>query len=134
MPRPRKPAHLKIISGTARKDREAPPPVKLATLDAVPDPPEWLNERAANEWRRVAPILVANKLLTEAGLGPLAMLCAVTGALARTWAAGEAPKSSLIEAHRGLVGDFGLTPAGAARIRHSHEGQQPNRFARNGKR
>jgi hypothetical protein len=64
-----KPAQLKIVSGTVRPDREAPPSVVFDPLAGVPDPVDWLpNAHAVSEWRRLAPVLVANKLLAAADL------------------------------------------------------------------
>lgn len=49
------------------------------TLTATPKAPAWLSPDAKAEWRRVAPILVARKVLTEADLGTLESYCTATG-------------------------------------------------------
>src|SRR5574337_105546 len=80
MPRPRKAHNLKVVAGTARPDRIEPTGVELPLIDAAPLPPDWLpNIHAQKEWERLAPILCANKLLTEASLSTLGMLCAPSG-------------------------------------------------------
>lgn len=43
--RPRKPTHLKVVSGTLRKHRENPDEPDVA--GGWPDPPDWLSARAA---------------------------------------------------------------------------------------
>ncbi len=55
MGRPRKPDHLKLVSGTAQPSRMNPDaPVPSA---ALPDPPDWLSERAAEWFRKTLGIL-----------------------------------------------------------------------------
>ena len=137
MPGPgKKPAHLKAIAGTGRKDREAPPSVELPTISEVPAPPDWLpNAHATKEWNRLAPILVANKLLTEAGLSAFGMLCSLHGKLVQLFAAGESPNASMVASYRNLVNDFGLTPVAQGKVKPSGAESTPgNRFASNGRR
>ena len=73
MPGPgKKPRSLKVVAGTDRKDRAPVGGVDLPPVSAVPPAPDWLpNAHAVKEWDRLAPILVANKLLTEGGISPL---------------------------------------------------------------
>lgn len=136
MPGPgKKPAGLKVVSGTARKDRAAPASVELPTIDAVPQPPDWLpNAHALKEWNRLAPILVANKLLTEAGLSAFGMLCALHGKLVQLWSAGEAPVASMVAQYRNLINDFGLTPVAQGKVKPVGEEPAGNKFSQRGKR
>jgi len=136
MPGPgKKPAGLKVVAGTQRKDREQPPPVDLPTISEVPSAPDWLpNAHAIKEWDRLAPILVANKLLTEAGMSPFGMLCALHGKLVQLWSAGESPVASMVSQYRNLINDFGLTPVAQGKVKPVGEGPKENPFARNGKR
>jgi|SRR5207237_1048171 len=138
---PRKPRSLKVIAGTTQpcrdgdgKSSEVP---ELPPITAVPPPPDWMpNSHAVKEWHRLAPLLVANKLLTEAGLSALGTLCALHGKLVQLWAAGEAPNAAMLGQYRSLVNDFGLTPAAQGKVAKPLGGEIPetNRFARNGKR
>lgn len=138
MPGPgKKTAGLKVIAGTERKDRaDAVPSVELPTIDAVPEPPDWLpNAHATKEWNRLAPILVANKLLTEAGLSAFGMLCSLHGKLVQLFAAGEAPNASMVASYRNLVNDFGLTPVAQGKVKVAPvDGPTGNKFANNGRR
>lgn len=135
MPNPRKPTSLKVVAGTDRPDRAPPPSVELPLVDSVPLAPDWLpNAHAVREWERLAPILHANKLLTEAGLSTLAMLCALHGKVVQLYAAGESPTGHMLAQLRGLSNDFGLTPVAQGKVRPSAEKDTGNRFARNGKR
>lgn len=136
MPGPgKKPASLKVVSGTDRKDRAAPPTVELPTIAEVPKAPDWLpNAHALKEWDRLAPILVANKLLTEAGLSAFGMLCSLHGKLVQLWSAGEAPVASMVAQYRNLINDFGLTPVAQGKVKPIGEEPTTNKFAQRGKR
>lgn len=131
----KKPRQLKVIAGTDRKDRDEAPVVDLPLVDRVPNPPDWLpNAHAVKEWKRLAPILHANKLLTEASVTTLGHLCAVHGKIAQLYAAGESPSGHMLSQYRGLANDFGLTAAALGKVKPSGEKEKENRFARNGKR
>ena len=137
MPGPgKKPSTLKAIAGTTRKDRESGgAPVDMVTLSAAPEPPDWLpNAHAVKEWRRLAPILVANKLLTEAGLSALGTLCALHGKLVQLWAAGESPNGAMLRQYRSLINDFGLTPVAQGKVKAVGEAPAENPFTRFNKR
>ena len=138
MPGPgKKPAGLKVIAGTDRKDRaDVAPSVELPTIEKVPEAPDWLpNAHALKEWERLAPILVANKLLTEAGLSAFGMLCSLHGKLVQLFAAGESPNASMVSSYRNLVNDFGLTPVAQGKVKAAvPEAPQGNKFANNGRR
>lgn len=138
MPGPsKKPRSLKVIAGTERPSR-APesPPVDLPTVDSTPPAPDWLpNAHAVKEWERLAPLLVANKLLTEAGMSALGVLCALHGKIVQLFAAGESPTGHMVAQYRALVNDFGMTPVAQGKVKpvgNSKETENP--FARNGKR
>lgn len=49
------------------------------TMKTVPEPPEWIGESAAAEWRRVAPDLIARGRLNDADLGSLESYCLAIG-------------------------------------------------------
>ncbi len=136
MPGPsKKPASLKVIAGTTRNDREPDNVVDLPTISNVPPAPDWLpNAHAKKEWDRLAPILVANKLLTEAGLQALGHLCALHGKIVQLYAAGEAPVASMVSQLRNLINDFGLTPVAQGKVKPAGEGPTSNAFSKNGKR
>ena len=131
----RKPTRLKVISGTTQPCRAIAATVALPTIDAVPDAPDWLpNAHAIKEWNRLAPILVANKLLAEAGLAALAHLCALHGSIVQLYAAGLSPAASLVSQYRNLLNDFGIPPAAQGKVKAVTPTQAGNTFARNGKR
>ena len=131
---PKKPPSLKAIAGTVRPFREVAAGMPLPVLDAAPPAPDWLSVHAVKEWDRLAPMLVANGLLTEGGLSALAVLCALLGDLVRSWAAGIVPKGALLAQYRGLCNDFGLTPIAQGKVRGAEATSAGNRFAGNGRR
>ena len=132
MANPRKPTSLKVVAGTDRPCRRPESaPVEIPALDHIPDPPYWLsNAHAVKEWQRLAPILTANKLLTEAGLSALGQLCALHGKVVQLYAAGEAPVASMVAQLRGLMNDFGLTPVAQGKVKAGgDETKAGNKFA-----
>lgn len=135
MPNPRKPQNLKLISGTLQPCRDTAPGVTLPLVATVPTAPDWLpNAHAVREWDRLAPILMANKLLTEGATSVLAVLCALHGKLVQMWAAGEAPTGHMIAQYRNLANDFGLTPIAQGKLKPTGVIESENPFAKFGKR
>lgn len=135
MARARKPTTLKVVAGTDRPDRALAEVAELPLVSGVPSAPDWLpNAHANKEWDRLAPILHANKLLTEAGLSALGQLCALHGKTVQLYAAGEAPVASMVAQLRALMNDFGLTPAAQGKVRPNGDTEKPgNAFAALGK-
>jgi phage terminase small subunit len=135
MANPRKPHNLKVVNGTARADRLQPLGVDLPLVDRCPLPPDWLpNAHATREWERLAPILAANKLLTEASLSTLGMLCALHGIIVQQYAAGVPPTGHMVAQYRGLANDFGLTPVAQGKVKPGGEEKPNNPFTNNGRR
>jgi hypothetical protein len=129
MPRPVKPTHLKVISGSRRPST---PAVSLPLVEEVPPAPDWLpNVHAVREWNRLVPLLIANRVLTEPAISALAMLCALHGKIIQLWMAGQSPTGFLLSQYRALLGDFGLTPATQGKV-HSGASPSGNPFRRNG--
>ena len=96
----------------------------------VPDPETLDDPSPSPQWQRLAPILTANKLLTEAGLSALGQLCARPGKVVQLYAAGEAPVASMVAQLRGLMNDFGLTPVAQGKVKPGgDETKAGNKFA-----
>jgi len=66
------------------------------------------NKSARAEWVRLAPILVANKLLTDGNVGLLGQLCAVHGYLVDIWQNGLKANAALVATYRALSNSLGL--------------------------
>lgn len=131
----KKPSGLKVIAGTDRADRAPEVAIDLPRVTQTPAPLDWLpNAHAVKEWERLAPILVANGLLTEAGLSAFGTLCALHGKLVQLWSAGESPTGHMLAQYRALINDFGLTPVAQGKVKPVGEGKKDNPFAKNGQR
>ena len=70
-----KPAELKLLTGNPGKR-----PVKRAAAVGrdrlrAPAPPDWLPDDGKSEWRRVAPLLLAMRVLRDTDLTALAVYC-----------------------------------------------------------
>jgi glutathione S-transferase len=79
---------------------------------------------AVAEFRRLAQVLGANRLLTAGNTALLAHLAMLHARITATWLSGETPTAALLAIYRRLSGDLGLThmpvPAPASK---------PNKFA-----
>lgn len=64
----RKPTALKIVQGTARKDRLPENEPEAPALTEIPKPPTGLNRWARKAWRALAPYLVDNGVLSDLDL------------------------------------------------------------------
>ena len=49
------------------------------TVKEVPEPPEWIGESAAAEWRRIMPDLVERGRISDADLGAVEAFCLAMG-------------------------------------------------------
>jgi phage terminase small subunit len=128
---PRKPSHLKAVSGTAQPCRAAPPSVEFEPLADIPDPVDWLpNAHSVNEWRRLAPILVANKLLAPADLSSFGHMCALHGKMVQLWAAGEAPTGHMVAQYIALASAFGLSPTWRGKVKPIGDQDKANTFSK----
>jgi phage terminase small subunit len=135
MARPRKPTHLKVVAGTAQPCRAEAPHVELPLVESAPTAPDWLpNAHAIKEWDRLASILTANRLLTEASLSTLGVLCATHGDLVDDWARGNKPTAAAVGLYRNLANDFGLTPVAQGKVRAGGDEAKSNKFNAIGKR
>jgi hypothetical protein len=107
MPYPRKSDSLKHLAGSRQPPRG--PHLELPPVEVLPPPPDWLDEHAVREWKRVGPILISSNALSEGSLSAFAMLCALHGRIAQAFAADLLPPASLVAQWRALANDFGLT-------------------------
>lgn len=111
--------HLRGVKPALSVDRE--PLVK------APAPPRYLSAFAREEWRRVMPRLIEDRIITKADLGGIEDLCIARGLVReiednrRT--AGAAPDKVLfgmqnraMQTARQLAAEYGLTPTSRARI------------------
>ncbi len=106
----RKPPTLKLLSGTARPDRDGTRTPALPPVDDLPAPPGWLTSlEGVKEFRRLAAILANNRLLTGGNLELLSHYAALHGRLIELWASGKTPTAALLNVLRGYAGSLGLT-------------------------
>jgi hypothetical protein len=150
----RRPAHLKLLAGTYRRDRDpgsatAPRDRKCAQEARIPHakgrgrtppPPSWLPSCLRPRWVRYCRLLIAERRATEGTLDMLAQYLALDRALADAWQRGDLPKNSHLSRHWLLANRLGLVSAAksnpdagpeCAPPREKPEPATPNRFASN---
>ena len=111
MPGPKKlPRHLKLLRGTVQpcrdvaSDKQALPAIDCAIA------PAWMQDEAAiAEFKRLAAVLTANKMLTGGNVQILAHLAMLHARVTASWTEGGTPSAALLTVYRRLAGDLGLT-------------------------
>lgn len=70
-----KPTNLKILQGNPGKRPLNKNEPQYDSRDELLKPPSFLSRYAKKEWKRIAPLLLKNKLLTDADVSALAAYC-----------------------------------------------------------
>lgn len=143
------PDELKRLRGTAQPSRLRPNALKAATVNELPEPPEWLGEIAKTEWRDKTAELFGMGILAKADFSLLAALCneweiyqlsevelKKTGRyfVTRDEETGEVVKAApvpsvrigkeALEKYIQLSGEFGFTPAARLKIQISPKAEK----------
>jgi P27 family predicted phage terminase small subunit len=134
-----KPTAIKQAEGNPGKRRlNSDEPEFEATIPTIPP---HIDKEAKKEWRRIAPMLLRNHVLTEVDYMALANLCQAWATLKRLQSllndapsllvktpAGyvqQTPLFSMIAKQMALVNrlcqEFGLTPSSRSRVRTAHD-------------
>ena len=147
MARPRKPTALKVVQGTARKDRilNEPDPEVVA-----PEPPDSLGGEALAEWERITPELVALGLVSVVDRAALTAYCqawalymkasdAVDGATSLTFETDNGYMQQIPEVgimtkaaammHKFLT-EFGLSPVSRSKINLPERADGENKWSK----
>lgn len=142
------PTKMKLLKGTARKDRINPNEVKPPTIKILPSPPDELNEDGREEWIRVIRELVSNGIFTALDYTLLYHYCYEHGnwkeyerELRRIGRFVMVKKTGYIFQHplvtvsrqaakaaRELGVQFGLTPSGRTRISTTNKPAEADPF------
>jgi hypothetical protein len=108
---PKKPNHLRVISGTAPRDTppEAPAIAQDQAILELPKPPFPMpNDYAQAEWDKIGTALVDRGMLSDERLMILATYCAVSGKIAQKFAAGDVPSAHLLAQQRANAKELGI--------------------------
>lgn len=152
-PKPKRP-NLRVLGGNAGKRPIPTGPMTLADVElppGSPEPPAWLelDDAAADQWCRLAPVLIAKSVLTEVDHLSFGLLCSAWSYWQQ--AAREVDERGVVIEHaNGCLGanpavaiakqwrecvitgakEFGLTPATRGRVDISPGKGEPNRLER----
>lgn len=112
-----KSADLHAIAGTSRKGNAKQQHAALTALDHVPSPPEWIEDADAREhWQTVLPVLVRERVVTEADLSAFGLLCFLWGKIVGQAKRGEPSKGPQLSRFIALSQAFGLTPQSRSKV------------------
>lgn len=107
-----------VVRGAKPAIKPAAAPAKAGTA------PSWLSKDAKAEWRRVMPLLVERRILTDADLGSLENYCVAVGRVREIekiiQKMGVEPahfrmQNAAIQTARQLAAELGLTPVSRSR-------------------
>lgn len=95
------------------------------TVAVVPKAPTWLSKDARAEWRRIMPLLVERRILTDADLGGVENYCTAIGRVREIERLIQASPSfdarlfrasdKAMQTARQLAAELGLTPVSRSR-------------------
>lgn len=150
--RPRKPTKMHIYNGTDRPCRRNENEPQPDSPDELQDPPEYLPERAKEEWYRMGKILHEAGLLTVLDYTEFRNYCLAESHIVEAekkmgsefvtiGAKGteiQNPLMAIINksmelSHKFLV-EYGMTPSSRTKIKVGDTGKKQNKFSVNGKR
>lgn len=134
MGRKRTDPKLKVISGTARPDREVPDSPEYDLIEDFPDAPIHLTVDGAEMWNNLGPQLVNNKILQVVDLYPLEQLCVAWQMFRKKAKAEMEVTASEHQALKALFSEFGMTPASRSKVVSGGDKKANNKFSTNGKR
>jgi P27 family predicted phage terminase small subunit len=139
------PSHLKLVKGTARRDRlnqKEPKPQLVA-----PDPPEYLDDRAKAKFTNMAQMLARHGVMTELDVSALARYAVVwcrwidaeaeikkRGPVVKTTSDNIIQNPFLAVANKCLLqmaqieSEFGLTPSSRSRVRMTEQPDETDPF------
>jgi phage terminase small subunit len=128
--RPPKTAEQKALAGTLQKCRPNKEVANFTPLRNVPDVPKWLESdlKAADLWKRLAPLLIADNVLAEKDLVTLANLCLVQSRIMNSVVDPEAFSSGLHAAYAKYGAALGLAHGWRSRVPASEKEPEQNPF------
>lgn len=116
MPNRKLPKNVVIMRGTARADRtnnEEPEPLPIDSMA----PPRKLKPEGKAEWDRVIGFLTSNGIVGAEGLSLLCTYCQIHARIVECEKAGIPVEAALLTQYRLMASEFGLTPAGRAKLK-----------------
>ena len=101
------------------------------TIDGIPNPPRKLKPEARKEWNRVIGFVVNNRIAGAESLSLLATYCNIHAKIVELETAGMTPDAAMLTQYRLMASEFGLTPAGRAKLKTGNgkkENSEEKRF------
>lgn len=129
MGRPRKPTALKLLEGTARKDRTNENEPTYEATSGLDAPETLRDEEARRVFVKIRDILESKFVLTEADGFMLAQLANLESAVNEVWKAGDMPAVTALGRLEKFYTEFGMTPASRAKVSSAGEAKKSNPFA-----
>jgi phage terminase small subunit len=131
---PKTPREFKVVSGTLRADDAMPDAPQFPVVREFPAPPQQLNPDGVAIWNDLGRQLTACGVIQVVDLYALEQLAYSWQVFRQKSKAGMEVTASEHNALKGLLIEFGLTPAARRRVvANITEAQPTNRFSGHGK-
>ncbi len=121
----------KRAKGERRPSQQTVTVIEFPKVSQVPEPADWLNADGQELWRKVGPMLFAQRLLSHADLYALGHLCQLHGKIVDGYRRQIQPTAAELSQLRMYFSEFGMTPTSRTRVGGSG-GDKKNPFERNG--
>ncbi len=125
--------NLKVLSGTARPDRQAPDMPEFDLVNEFPSPPQHLNFDGVEMWNNLGKQLVSARVLQVVDLYCLEQLCFNWQMFRKKAKAEMELTSAETMALKAMFSEFGMTPASRSKVTSGAEKPKQNSFSGNGK-
>lgn len=127
------PDNVKKLRGTAQPCRLVGETLEFEQVEDAPEAPESLGLFGRQYWERITPLLLDKRILTQADLESLEVMCILYHKIRQSVAAGVDLNAASITQLRLYQTEFGLTPASRAKLKAGDDGSKGNKFTGNGK-
>lgn len=87
-------------------------------------PPRKLKPEALKEWERIIGFIASNAIVGAEGLSILCTYCNLHARIVELEQVGQTPDAAMLTQYRLLAGEFGLTPAGRAKLKTGNSGKK----------
>ena len=127
MPTPPKPLHEHHLAGTYRPDRHAARVDGVIAADPLPEPPNWMQPEAVEEYRRIQRAFADTGVLTSLDAGVMIAYCQLYARLVEMERATPyvMPPASYFSTFAQIASRLGLDPQSRGRLRAPPKKTEP---------
>lgn len=122
----------KKAKGTFQPCRAIGDVLEFPVVESTPAAPEWVIDEGLTLWNEMVPLMMTQRVLTNADLHAMAHMCKLHAELIDGYSRKIRATASDLSQLRMYFSEFGMTPASRTRIGKTSETEEKNKFKRNG--